>query len=285
MINFGLKPREALFKDTEKELLSAFYAGGTTKSNKEFHFAKVDSNFVNFLPYLNDGAVRLYLYYAIFAKNETGESWHSMDTISKKLKTTERSINNWNHQLEDLGLIFRTNSGKRSKTTFVLPLTGFAVKMSTQKMDQMLTELNLFSASEYSKIFGKFQSVMRLYVRNRDKNTITEILCIHLRRESKVKNTVLNSVDTYVFDVVQPIDEAVAEKLSGCEISKPIAVVEGGEGISLGGKALTPRCFLIDDSSGLTESDVYEAMRQLTQEDPDFSTVERISIQEQGGKK
>lgn len=135
MINLGLKRKETLFQDTESELLSEFYSKSTDKSNRGFRFVRVDSNFINFLPYLKDGAVKLYLYYAAVAKNETGASWHSVDTISKKLDATERSIGNWNRQLENLGLIFRASSGKRSKTTFVLPLTGFAVKMSLERME------------------------------------------------------------------------------------------------------------------------------------------------------
>ena len=42
-------------------------ASATGKSNKAFRFAKVDSNFAAFLPYLKDGAVKLYLYYAVVA--------------------------------------------------------------------------------------------------------------------------------------------------------------------------------------------------------------------------
>ena len=59
MIDLGLKQKETLFQDTESELLSEFYSKSTGQSNKEFRFAKVDSNFVNFLPHLNDGAVKL----------------------------------------------------------------------------------------------------------------------------------------------------------------------------------------------------------------------------------
>ena len=118
MIDLGLKQKEVLFENTEKELLSAFYASSTGKSNKEFRFAKVDSNFVRFLPYLNDGAVKLYLYYAVVAKNDTGESWHSIDTISQKLDATARSIGNWNRQLEDLGYIpFRSSRIRFSVST------------------------------------------------------------------------------------------------------------------------------------------------------------------------
>ena len=48
MINLGLKRKEMLFQDTESELLSEFYSKSTDKSNREFRFARVDSNFINF---------------------------------------------------------------------------------------------------------------------------------------------------------------------------------------------------------------------------------------------
>ena len=126
MLNLNLKKKETLFQNAETDTLSLFYVNGTGKLNKEFRFAKIDSHFGAFLPYLTDGAVKLYLHYAFAANSNTGESWHSMDTISRELGTTERSIGNWNRSLEDLGLIYRTRNKKKSKTTFILPLTGFA---------------------------------------------------------------------------------------------------------------------------------------------------------------
>ena len=83
MLNLNLKKKETLFQNTEADALSLFYASSTRKSNKEFHFARVDKNFCAFLPYLTEGAAKLYLYYAFSAKNETGESWHSVETISR----------------------------------------------------------------------------------------------------------------------------------------------------------------------------------------------------------
>lgn len=279
MIDLGLKQKEALFKDTEKELLSAFYANSTGKSNKEFRFAKVDSNFVSFLPYLKDGAVKLYLYYAVVAKNETGESWYSIDTISQKLGATERSIGNWNRQLEDLGLIFRASNGKKSKTTFVLPLTGFAVKMSTQKINQVLTELKLCDTNGFSKVFGKFQSVTKLYVKGQTKDTIIEILCVHLNRVSTVGTKVLNSVDTYIFDMAQTSNKDVAKKLCGYEGKGSVAIVRGEGKIILGKKVFESfNCFLVNVPSKVDEALVYEIMSQLTKETVDFSNLDQISI-------
>ena len=82
MIKLNLKRNENCFKNTEGELLALFHASATGKSNKAFRFAKVDSNFAAFLPYLKDGAVKLYLYYAVVANNDTGESWYTQGVVS-----------------------------------------------------------------------------------------------------------------------------------------------------------------------------------------------------------
>lgn len=279
MIDLGLKQKEALFQNTEKELLSAFYANGTGKSNKEFRFAKVDSNFVRFLPHLKDGAIKLYLYYAVVAKNDTGESWHSIDTISQKLNATARSIGNWNRQLEDFGLIFRTSNRRKSKSTFVLPLTSFAVKMSTQKIGQVLTELKLDDTNESSKVFGKFQSVTKLYVKGQAPDTIHEILCVHLKRISAVDTTVLNSVDTYIFDTFPTPNENVAKKLSAHDGKGRVAIVRGEGKILVGQKEFEAfQCFLVNVPSKIDEAAVYDIMSQLTKDNVDFSDLDKISI-------
>lgn len=279
MIDLGLKKKEVLFRNTEKELLSAFYSSSTGKSNKEFRFAKVDSNFINFLPYLNDGAIKLYLYYVVAAKNDTGESWHSIDTISQKLDATGRSIGNWNRQLEDLGLIFRSSNGRKSKATFVLPLTGFAIKMSTQKIAQILTELKLNEANESTKIFGRFQSVTKLYVKSQPTDTITGILCVHLNRVSTVGTTILNSIDTYIFDMLPTPSDDVVKMLSGYEGTGRVAIVSGEKQIVLGKEVFNSfNCFFVNAPSKVDEAAVYEIMSQLTKDNVDFSDLDQISI-------
>ena len=284
MIDLGLKQKETPFQDIESELLSEFYSKGTGKSNKEFRFAKVGSNFINFLPHLNDGAVKLYLYYAVAANNDTGASWHSVDTISKKLDTTGRSIGNWNRQLENLGLIFRANTGKKSKTTFVLPLTSFAVKMSAQKIEQILTELKLLEADEASKIFGKFQSVTKIYVKNQTSETITSILCIHLNRVSTIGTTVINSVDTYIFTVLPPLSENYTKKLLKYKGDGKVTIIDNEDKITLGKKTLScENCFFVCVPSKVDEGIVYDIMSQLTKPNVDFSDVFHVSIQNIGG--
>lgn len=285
MIDLGLKQKETLFQDTESELLSEFYSKSTAKSNKEFRFARVDSNFINFLPYLNDGAVKLYLYYAAAAKSDTGASWHSVDTISKKLDATERSIGNWNRQLENLGLIFRTSSGKRSKTTFVLPLTGFAVKMSLERMDQVFTDLRLSEANEASRIFGRLQSITKLYIKSQGSEAITSILCVRLNRVFSTGDTVIHSIDTYVFKMLPPLDKNADKKLSEYEGRGNVVIVDDEKKITLGQKEFESiNSFLVRVPCRFDEALVYDIMNQLTKPDVDFSDVEHISMQDLGGK-
>lgn len=279
MIDLGLRLKEVPFRNTEKELLSAFYGRSTDKSNKEFRFAKVDSRFINFLPYLKDGAVKLYLYYAVAAKNETGESWHSIDTISQKLGATERSVGNWNRQLEELGLIYRTSNRRKSKATFVLPLTGFAVKMSAQKIGQILDELKLSDANNFSKVFGRLQSVTKLYIKSQSTDTITGIICVHLNKASTVGTVVLNSVDTYIFDVLPSLNTDMVKSLSEYEGKRSVATVNEKGKITLGERVFESyRSFLVNVPSKVDEAAVYEIMRQLTQDNVDLSDLEQVSI-------
>lgn len=285
MIDLGLKQKETLFQNIESELLSEFYSKSTSRSNNEFRFARVDSNFINFLPYLNDGAVKLYLYYAIAAKNDTGASWHGVDTISKKLDTTGRSIGNWNRRLEDLGLIFRTSNGKKSKTTFVLPLTSFAIEMSEQKIAQILTKLRLSESNESSRIFGKFKSITKLYVKSRDSKSITRFLCIHLNRVSTVGTAVINSVDTYIFTTLPPLKKDVEKKLFEYEGKGNVTIVDDEENITLGKETFDSfNCFLVCVPSKPDTPTVYDIMSQLTKSSVDFSDVEHMTIQNLGGK-
>ena len=278
MINLDLKKAEAPFKDTEKELLSIFYSGCTGKTNKRFRFARVDSNFMNYLPHLKDGAVKLYLYYAAAAKNDNGESWHSIDTISRNLGATERSIGNWNRQLESLGLIYRTSSGKKSRATFVLPLTSFAIRMSCNRIAQILSELNLHTSNEYSKVFGKVQSAMKIYVKSEPDDAMSEIICIHLKRTNTVGTVEFDSVDTFIYDVSAVTNEGITQKLSEVSGEEKVVIINGEKESTISGYAIPlSRSFFINSSIKIDDSAVFDIMQQLT-DDVDFSDLVQISI-------
>ena len=277
-IDLNLKRKETRFNNTVSELLSLFHASATGKSNKSFRFAKVYSHFADFLPYLKDGAIKLYLYYAVVANNDTGESWYSIDTISKKLGATERSIGNWNNQLEDLGLIFRTSTGKKSKATFVLPLTGFALKMNMPQIEQVFDELSLSSVNQYTKVFGKVQSVTKLYVKGETANTINEVLCIHLQKLTTVDSVEINRVNTFIYNISTTTNEDAVKKLWTFESEEKVAIVNGEKEITLGKRTPTSlECFFINDSCKIDDATVYEIMSQLV-DDVDISDLEQITI-------
>lgn len=182
-------------------------------------------------------------------------------------------------------MIFRTSNGKKSKTTFVLPLTSFAVKMSEQRIAQVLTELRLSESNESSRIFGKFQSITKLYVKSQAQETITSILCIHLNRVSTKGTTVINSVDTYIFAVLPPLNEDVAQKLFEYEGKGKVTIVDDEGNITLGKKTFDSfNCFLVCVPSKVDRATIYDIMSQLTKSSVDFSDVEHISIQDLGGK-
>ena len=278
VIRLNLKRNEERFKNVETDLLATFHRTATGKTNKAFRFAKVDSNFTAFLPYLKDGAVKLYLYYAIVANNETGESWYSIDTISQKLGATERSIGNWNNQLEDLGLIYRTSNGRKSKATFVLPLTGFAIKMNLQQIVQVLDDLNLYETNSYTKVFGQVQTVTKLYIKNESGDSFHEVVCVHLRRVNSCGSIELNIVDTYMYTVSPLSDVNTVAALSGFQGEEKVAIIDGEKELRLGTK--TPQSYkgyFINESSKVDDTAIYEIMTQLT-DDVDLTDLPTISI-------
>ena len=266
MINLALRKKETNFTNVEKELLSVFFSKSSGKSNKEFRFSKIDSHFTDFLPHINDGAIKLYLYYIMVANSQSGESWYSTSTISQKLSATERSIGNWNNELEKLGLIFRTNSGKKSKTTYVLPLTSFSVKMNTQKINQILTQRNLYDSNENSKVFGKFQSLTKLYLVNKDTQAIVECYCVHLKRTSTVKDITINSVDIYLYTEPTVVKKNIEKNLSTYDANNEVVIVHQSDEKPPFNQSVakTLQCFFINIPCKIDDSSIYDIMDQLT---------------------
>ncbi|MGL5711403.1 MAG: hypothetical protein ACRCXT_08615 [Paraclostridium sp.] len=88
--------------------------------------------FKDFEEHLRDippGPLKLYLYYGFNSKNETGISWHSIDTIKDYFNVSEKTINNWNSELIKRGLIERESKGNsRNKTTYLLPFSMNYIK-------------------------------------------------------------------------------------------------------------------------------------------------------------
>lgn len=132
MYKFKLKSKSDT-SDSLTEYLSDNYNKWRTlqsenKSNKPFF--QLYTDFLKYLPALKSGSVSLYLYYGFHANNSKGDSWHSVETIARNLNVTERSINNWNKSLIDLGLIYRVKGVKKSAKTYLLPLSDYYIEIN-----------------------------------------------------------------------------------------------------------------------------------------------------------
>lgn len=281
-INLNLPMKENPFVDMENEVLSLFYSSSTNQKSKVFRFAKLDSNFSAYLPYLKDGAIKLYLYYALAAKSDSGESWHSIDKISKSLNATDRSIGNWNNELEDLGLIYRTKCGRKSKTTFLLPLTGFAVKLSTKKIGQMLTELDLYNTNENSKVFGRFESLTKLYIVDESKGALYNVTAVHLKKTHRSGKQLLNSISVFLYDVSPVKEKALSDTIvtEGAKHKENVVLIKTKNEVSLGKRKL-PGCnsFFINESHAFPIDDavIYAIMSQL-ESNIDISVMPEMEI-------
>lgn len=71
---------------------------------------------------LSGNAIKLYVYFGLMSANETGETWVSIETLSKYFKKSPRTISNWLKELEDSDLIERFQLEKDGVAhTFIKP--------------------------------------------------------------------------------------------------------------------------------------------------------------------
>ncbi|MBN1468280.1 MAG: helix-turn-helix domain-containing protein [Fusobacteriaceae bacterium] len=68
---------------------------------------------------INGNALKLYIYLGIHSKNDTGESWHSLQRISEYFGKDSRTIKRWFKELENIGLVSRVQKGLRVPNTFI----------------------------------------------------------------------------------------------------------------------------------------------------------------------
>jgi DNA-binding MarR family transcriptional regulator len=121
---------------------------------------------------LDEGALRLYLYFGFVAGNENGASWHSIQTIAKYFGNQTRTIDIWIKKLVDAGLIYRTRDDKKSNTTFLIPYTDAIVNVQPTKKhesdDQDLLDDLLISIRRLSAVYGPIIKVFHIFHWGRD---------------------------------------------------------------------------------------------------------------------
>lgn len=134
------------------------------RQNLKQPFAMVPSEIVNYTSEIKTKALSLYLYYCYMANNKTGKSWAAIETIAAQMDVSTKSINNWNSQLEELGLIYRVSEGRNSKTTYVLPVSSFVHYEKVATPEQVI---------EYSKkeVDGELIGVFHLFQWRKEEGT------------------------------------------------------------------------------------------------------------------
>lgn len=134
-----------------------------------------------YLPYINSRALSLYLYYCLNSRNETGESWHSINTIAEKMNVSSRSVNTWNNDLEKAGLIVRLNDRHNSKTTFLLPLSNYYILENEFTIQEIMDRSTPEIDGELIAIYHLFQ-----YKKEKSKYSPYNVACLVFRRNYNI---------------------------------------------------------------------------------------------------
>jgi len=93
------------------------------KQNKNGFFIIYNDLFTSGkLKELNSNSLKVYIYLGIHSNNDTGESWHSVETIAKYFEMDKRTISRALKNLEEINLISRVQKGfRRVANTFLMP--------------------------------------------------------------------------------------------------------------------------------------------------------------------
>lgn len=137
------------------------------ESNQNFYI--LPHEFKEYLPLIHTSAINLYMFYCLHSKNEGGDSWYSLESLSKELGASTKSINNWNKELENLGLIYREKNTKKSSTTFLLPITDY-IQTSEKSVDEYIMTSNKNFDGELISIMHIFQWRSKLSKNNKKRD-------------------------------------------------------------------------------------------------------------------
>lgn len=124
------------------------------KKQQSVGYAILSNHIEDYLPYITAPALKLYLFYVIHANNDSGSSYYSNNSIARRLKVSEKTINNWNASLQDIGLISRTRAFNSSSTTQLLPLSDFIITLdSSINSNNAIENLNTEGYHEESLLY------------------------------------------------------------------------------------------------------------------------------------
>jgi hypothetical protein len=113
------------FSNKQKaELHRANYEEWKGKAFDQFGFFPIFQPFKEsfLLSNLSGNALRLYIYLGLMSGNLTGETWVSIDTVSKYFDKSPRAVSSWFRELESAKLIERLQFKHNEVShTFLMP--------------------------------------------------------------------------------------------------------------------------------------------------------------------
>ena len=217
------------------------------------------------------------MYYAFAAKNEDGGSWHSIETICKNLDVSDRSIVNWNNQLEELGLIYRAKGTRKSRSTYILPLTSYAIELTPEKLKQIFWEVEFFEPNKYTRAFGVYQTVTKLIIPKEEGKAFNSVICIRLKKQGICDDNIINSSDVFFYTYSDVVDPSVAARLLEVQLDEKILEVNTTEQITLGAKTVhVDKCYFVNEAAKVNEENILGLMLQLTDEANDTDCVKKL---------
>ncbi|MDU4935715.1 MAG: hypothetical protein E6X43_10405 [Peptostreptococcaceae bacterium] len=233
--------------------------------------------FKDFEDHLRDippGPLKLYLYYGFNSKNETGISWHSIDTIKDYFNVSEKTINNWNSELIRRGLIERESKGNsRNKTTYLLPFSmNYIKEKDTSRLNNaafkevygsLYKAYHLFQwrkntqSEEYNVPYNTYVLVYERIVENA-KNQYT---AFEVSIEDVYKNVEIN--ESVVKGIILRFNSNIKLKDIGVDSDLPI------QGIAVNTQHDLKK-----------KKNIYELVKELIDVDTDLSQYEEVKLVE-----
>lgn len=232
----------------------------TAKKN----FMMIPKEFIEskYIQAINSNAVSLYLYYIYRAKNETGISWPSISRIAEDLNVSEKSINNWNATLENIGLIHR-ESGFLSKTTYLLPISNYLT------LEKRTTFKNFVETSKKA-IDGELVAAFHLFQWRKGQNTEKydspyNVICLVFRRT--YNNPLKIGKEKFRVDKIVFFEEGIKRvTFKEEQFKEKVATFESPEKDALNSHNIKIKGLIINSAINLKDfnDDLLESIESLT---------------------
>lgn len=242
------------------------------------NFFMLYKNFEKHLKGISSGALKLYLYYGFYSKNETGLLWHSIETICNYFEVSEKTINNWNKELIDRGLIYRkSKENKRNKTTYLLPL-------SLTFFDEQDIDIKYLNNEDFKEVFGDISSIFHLFQWRQSKSDLNKydepyhVIVVVLKNKEKNQYTAIKlAVNEEKYDIHKKIDQKVtSEEIISrfdSDLELEIDFDKSVQGIAVSSK------YNLN-----TRKVIYELIEELIDEETDIQHYKKVNLISGGNK-